>query len=380
MDLQADTIVELIDIAKVNDAQQPSAVKLRRRHPRLRDESILASIRIATGIGNFGLSRNTAVLDISAGGLQFIWTGFVHSSTQFSVQLQRPGGSPFVVEASCVWCKHLRNRFHAVGAQTKAPIPLHDIISPQLWLEICAQNPELQHPVNGRMSVFGEASLTVQSALFQVRDSGLTVQTIDNRGALMDLIERAATDIIVADADPESLDATEFIAACRGRSFIGPIILMSMDRETEYAAQMDPLRRSRFVHLPMTTNAIVAAVRDVVRDHPDCILEAREIYSKSPHTRHRDEALRHFISLAKTMCDEARHAMDAGRLEAVTKVVQSLAASGGSHGYEELSLAAMRYLSSASDPKQQKRLPSLLQGIQTIVERLRAGDPSKATA
>lgn len=380
MNLPADTIVELLDIAKGVDAQQPSAMKLRRRSPRLVDPSINARANISTGIGEYGRDRNVVLVDVSSGGLQFVWFAFVHAGTQFTFHLQRPGGSVIEVEATAVWCKHLRNRFHAVGVQSRLPIPLHEIVSEQVWLEACAKNPELQHPVSGRLAIYGENSLTLQSAQFQVRDSGLTVQTIENRGALMDLIERGEIDMLVVDADPETLDATEFISACRGRSFNGPLILMSMDNEAEYLAKMDPLHRCRFVQLPMSTNAIVAAIRDVMRNHPDCIQEAGEIYSQSPYTPHRDESLKRFISLAKSMCKEADQAMELEKYDSVKKVVQSLAASGGSHGYPDLSVAAMKYLASASDPKQQKRLCSLLQGVESIVDRLRPGDPGKAAA
>ncbi len=380
MNLPADTVAELLAIAQSLDSHQPSSAKLRRRHVRLSDPTINVRAKVPGGIGGNDLERNVALIDISSGGLQIIWLAFVHTGTEFSLQLQRPGGPMIEVEATSVWCKHLRNRFHAVGLQTKSTLQLHEIVSQQVWLEACAKNPELQHPVSGRLAIYGENELMVQSAVFQTQDSGLTTQVVDSRGVLMDLIERGEIDMLVFDADPESLDATEFISACRNRAFSGPLILMSLDTEAEYLAKMDPLHRSRFVQLPMGTNAIVAAIRDVIRTHPDCLLNSGEIYSHSPMTLHRDASLKRFISLAKSMCVEANTAMDVDRPDAVLKVVQSLAASGGSHGYPDLSVAAMKYIAAANDPKQVKRLPSLLQNIESIVDRLRPGQPGKAAA
>ena len=40
----------------------------------------------------------------------------------------------------------------------------------------------------------------------------------------------------------------------------------------------------------------------------------------------------------------------------------------------------MKYIAAANDPKQVKRLPSLLQNIESIVDRLRPGQPGKAAA
>lgn len=380
MMLPPDTLLELQDLARSLGSQQPPSANLRRRHPRLNDDGIVAYARISTGLGDFSPERRVVLVDVSTSGLQLIWYGFVHAGTVFSFTLQRPGGSPVEVEAAVVWCKHVRNRYHAVGLQALTPIPLNEIVSQKIWLDACAKNPELQHPVTGCMVIFGENELTVQSALFQVRDSGVNVQVAQSRGELMDLIERGEVDILVVDADPESLDVTEFISACRSRSFNGPMILLSLDREAEYLASMDPTHRCRFVQLPMPTNAIIAAVRDVLRTNPDCILDAAEIYSQSPKTPNRDEALKRFISLAQSLCKEGRHALEVERYDAAIKVAQSLAASGGSHGYPELSVAAMQFLTAAYDPKQQKRLSSLFKNVEAIVDRLRPGEPGKSAA
>ena len=143
MNLPADTVAELRAIAQSLDSHQPNSAKLRRRHIRLSDPTINVRAKVPGGMGGSDLERNVALIDISSGGLQIIWLAFVHAGTDFSIQLQRQGGPLIEVEATSVWCKHLRNRFHAVGLQTKSTLQLHEIVSQQVWLEACAKNPEL---------------------------------------------------------------------------------------------------------------------------------------------------------------------------------------------------------------------------------------------
>ncbi|MCA9271776.1 MAG: hypothetical protein KDA31_01900 [Phycisphaerales bacterium] len=367
---------ELVKLALNLDEQQPNSVRLRRKHPRLSGSGISMLAQITSLAGSHD-ERTALLVDVSAGGLQFIWPGFIHTDTVFHVKLQRVGGEVIETEIRSIWCRHLKKRFHTVGAMSKNPIPVRELVSPQTWLQACANNPELQYPVTGKLGIFSRNELTAGSAMFQVRDSDIQASVIESRGALIDLLERGQLDMVVLDADPEEIDITELLHTARGHSYVGPIVLLSMDKEAEYLAKLDPLNRCRFVELPMSPNAIIAAIRDIIRDHPDCVADNAEIYSQSPYTLHRDEALKRFISLAKSMCVEANHAMEMGRQDAVIKIAQSFAASGGSHGYPDLSIAALRYLAAAADTKQQKKLPALLHSIESIVNRLRPGNASR---
>lgn len=364
-------------LARALDRVQPDSQKLRRRHPRIQVDAIMASCCLSS-LGEPAKCRDVPIVDISNSGIQIIWPGFLHEGTKLSIRLQRPGAERIDLDVTTKWCRFIRGGEYAVGAQAASPIPIRDLVSQKVWLDICAQNPEMQHPVAGRLTLYTTQTLTAHSVHFQIQDSQLTPNKVSTRGALMDVIERGDADVVVLDGDSESMGTIDLLKMCRQKSFNGPIVLLSLDKETEYLASMDPLSRARFVQLPLGVNAIVAAVRDVVRDHPDCMTDSMPIYSDSPMINGRENALTRYIGLATKLAKEGADAIELGDIESAKKVAESLIASGGSHGYMKLSRVASEFRDAAQDSSNmQKQLKCLFEDISSVIRRLHPGVPDQ---
>lgn len=366
--------IDIVRLARSFELSTLDSVKLRRRHPRLQIDDITASCCIPA-LGDATKCREVTIVDISVGGIQFVWPGFVHEGTKFSIRLKRQGCQIVDLEATNVWCRHLKGRDHAVGVQVSIPIPIRELVDQQVWLDFCAKNPELQHPVSGRITVLTTHELTAHSVLFQTKESQINTNCVSTQGALLDNLERHETDMIVYDVDSQLVEVTEFAELCRSRKFKGPIILLSLDKETEYIASMDPLSRCRFVPLPIGNNAIIAAIRDIVREHPDSLAGTSSIYSTSPMIQGREAFLNHYIHLAKSLATEGCRALEDNKLEAAILAAESLAASGGSHGYDELSKAANEFLEAAVDTSMQHQLTGIYEEVMAVIRRLHPGVP-----
>ncbi|MEO0632379.1 MAG: hypothetical protein AAFY46_16875, partial [Planctomycetota bacterium] len=148
--------------------------------------------------------------------------------------------------------------------------------------------------------------------------------------------------------------------------------LTSMDRETEYLSKMDPLGRCRAILLPMQPSAITNALRDIIREHPECAIDTSPIYSDAPPCHDRENMLETFIAQARQLVKAGTEQLADDNLEQATKVVRALAATGGSHGYRPPSDAAERFLAASKDPGMQRRLPSIMQALGSVVMRLDA--------
>lgn len=322
--------------------------------------------------------KRSAIIDCSAGGLQFIWPGFVHNGTELRVSIERPGSPPISVSGHCSWCRFLTGRFHAVGLVSTSPIPIREMVSQDEWLTACAANPDIDLPLAGHLTVLAENDLTVRSVQFQVRGTDLDVFHAETPGSLLDSLGRGETDALVVDVDTESIDAPTLLMECRQRSFTGPVLFMSMDRETEFLSAMDPLARTRSILLPMRAEAISTALRDVLREHPECVIDPSPIYSDSPAGADRYEMLQSFIDQATLLAEQASEYITNQKHVVALKIVRTLAASGGSHGYRDLSDAAHRFIAAADEPDAENRLPSLMRSIRGVVARLQAGEPSSS--
>ncbi|MGP1272548.1 MAG: hypothetical protein ACTS22_04380 [Phycisphaerales bacterium] len=287
--------------------------------------------------------------------------------------VRRPGQPDIRIDGECVWCRFLSKRYHLVGVRSESPVPVRELVGHQQWLESCARNPDVQAPLAGRLVVCSSNDLSSRSVFFQLRGTKLELSLVTTPGALLDTVETAGTDAVVLDADSDDIDASQLLLQCRERAFTGPLVLISMDPETEYLAGMDPLSRTRCVLLPLRNDAIAAALRDVLREHPECIVDTAPIYSDAPATLpNRGELLKTYIEQVQMLCERAVVRFDADHPDDTIRLIRSLAASGGSHGFTSLSDSANRCLSMLTASPEDRRIPSGLRSLQSVARRLRS--------
>ena len=165
----------------------------------------------------------------------------------------------------------------------------------------------------------------------------------------------------------------QVLIACRKAKFMGPMIVISVDAESEHLLQFDDSGRSRFLRKPVPPDTIPATLRDILRDHPDCIVHTEPIYSTLARNEETEKLLQVFIRECEKYMRTLETYMSQGKNESVNGVLRTLMGWGGAYGYQELSDAAQECLRIANDPALGKRLRSSLTTLQHTVNRLETG-------
>ena len=368
---------DIIELARVFENEQTITVRSQRKSPRFAADGLIARCEILTkGQPQSQPTYLAGVVDISKRGLQIIWPGFLHEGTKLRITIQIPDTGEIVqFDALTKWCRFLRGRHHNVGAMAATRIPVRKLVSQESWHEACLKHPELLDPLEGRVAVFTNNGLILQSVVFQIQDTQLEMRHVETSGSLYDLLDRGNADLVIIDADSDGAEASEIMQTARAKCFNGPIVIMALGTKHKRAIKKDELGRSRFVRLPMKPNSIVQAIRDIIRDHPKCMRDTRPLYSKTPDVRNRDKLLTDFIAMAKDSCEKGRYALDMDDIVATLKVVHSLAATGASLGYPALSEASQEFIAATQDPTQKHKLVSHFRAIVSVVNRLQPGHP-----
>lgn len=321
-------------------------------------------------------AQSAWLVNLSASGGQFVYPGYVHPCSELGFELALPGRRPTSVKGNAIWCRLLGGRHHLIGFHTSDRLPIRDLVSAEDWLAACATDPDLQTPIAGSLVTLTDDAMLATSLTFHLAQTKVTCEQAATRGAVLDKIARGEMQMLAIDADCDGANASDVLAECRGRSFEGPVILISADREAEFLAKMDPLGRCEFVQVPIRDGALASALREIVREHPSCLQSAQPIYSTLPACPDRERWLGDFIESARLTCEQAVRAAEQEDAESIQKTVSSLARHAGSYGYPDLTEAAEAVLSAAED--EPRKVPALLTGLANVIARLEPGDANAA--
>lgn len=369
------SIQQLVQQAEEMCANESVAFARRRSDHRFQMGGVEAPCTVQQPGGTV-TTQSAMLIDLSASGGQLIYPGYVHPCSELTLDLLLPSRRPITIEGRAMWCRLLGGRHHLIGLGANERLPIRDLVSAEEWLDACAKDPDLQTPIGGSMVVLTDDAMLATSITFHLSQTKITSEQADTRGALLDKVARSEMQILAIDADCDGANASEVLAECRGRSFEGPVILLSADHEAEFLAKMDPIGRTEFVQLPIRDGALASAIRQIVREHPECLQSAKPIYSDLPACPDRERWLGDFIESARLTCKQATAAIEQEDVPSVQKTVASLARHAGSYGYPDLAEAADTVLRAVeSEPR---KLPALLTTLAAVIDRLEPGEASAA--
>ncbi len=327
-----------------------------------------------------GGSRNhteVILVEISEHGAHLVYPGYLHAGTEFWLSLSIPG-RPVVKASGCSrWCQFLTGRHHAVGIRFREPLRVRDLVDPAAWMEAYAAHPESEVPVAGTIAIFAEDDLSLDAMDFQLRTTQAERVRAQSRGALLDLLVSGRVTALVLDGDGDESSVIELLTVCRQKFFEGPVLLVSLDQEASFAVDLDPLRRCRFVPKPMRSDSLVGALRDILREHPECVVHSAPIYSESPETADRQAMLDTYILRCRQMLEDLRQQAAHGRRELMLGSLRSIAGSAGSYGFPPLAEQAMRCVQIASSDGPDERVTASVESLDRVIDRLRSTRPGE---
>lgn len=376
MVIKDEQLTEILQLAIAMDCTNKDPAKAKRHSPRFTTDNLRARCEVLM-FNQVVSAHQVNIVNISNRGVQFVWPGFLYNQTRIRFTTNIAGTEiPLQFEAETVWCKLLRGRYHCVGAKSLSKIPVHSLISDDVWNKACEEHPELLDPLEGRIAVLTSNDLIQRTINFQLQDTRFEQRRYSTTGSFFDTLERGNAELAIIDADSENIEPSSVIEYCRSRFFVGPIVILSLEQGHASVVNNDSLRRSRFVRLPMDPRSIVHAIRDIVSEHPKCMRNTKPIYSIAPATKHRESCLSEFIELAKESCEKGRFALELNDLESVIRVMRSMVACGASLGYPELSDVANEFIDAAVDPEQRHKLAALYRSTVSVIHRLHPGWPT----
>lgn len=222
-----DPLLDKLDFAA---AKLPSSSRRNSQRLAYRVESIPVTI---THPGGSVARCLVKARNLSAGGMSFLYGGFLHHGTECRIILKTLDASSVVVDATVRSCRLVQHHIHEVGVQFR------EKLDPTLFCGPTAKVTSSDGAPAGKSRLLqGTVLLTAlhdveERGLSQrLRGTGLTVLTAPSVGAALDLLRRLTFDVLICSDSIRTDPAGDMLKSLRAAGHSGLLVVL-----TESASQ-----------------------------------------------------------------------------------------------------------------------------------------------
>jgi CheY-like chemotaxis protein/HPt (histidine-containing phosphotransfer) domain-containing protein len=323
--------------AHVEDAD-PQAPWIKKRPPRLAYNQDNVVVR-ATHPGGGSITGTVYAHDLSAGGMSFLYQGYLHVGTTLSVTLPRRLTGEETVDGKVARCQHVGGTWHAVGVKFNAPVSVKMFVSPTEWEHLPTGNPIRPESLTGQVLMIDDQELDRLLFAHMLRATRLKVTGVADIDQAVMALRGLVFDVVCVDLTlgVGKARGEDVIEAVRSAGHRGPIAVIS----GEPSNRLDAVRAMNIEHAlakPYDAEqlfALLAGALGVGGTDPADLL-----YSDLADQEGYGELLQKFCDRVQGAMREFRRHVDANQLDEVVLTCQTLRGSAGGFGYPAVAAAA----------------------------------------
>lgn len=355
---------------QVDEQEQNIPAKNRRAHTRHTYRHAPISVRVTQpGGGVFEL--DVAGRELSAGGMSFLYRGFLHAGTGVRVNLHRRTGGQESVDTSVVWCRHIVGPHHLVGVKFRQKV------SPSLFIESAADDPDDGPAVDvtqlrGSLLVVDDQELDRMLLEHHIKGTAMKVTSVGNMESALAAVKHSRFDLVLCDLNLGSANGEELIHQLRKQGYQKPIVAVTADGSEARVRSAQAAGAQSVVLKPYDPKVLLTMLAGLI-EKPDPGDDDQPVYSELSGSPGADALVNHYIEKVRVLTTDLQEATQAGNLEGVRRVAQTLKGNGGGFGFHVLSASAKAVLDSLDASKSIESSLTELRRLESICSRLKPG-------
>lgn len=310
------------------------------------------------------------LIDISDGGLGFIYPGFLHVGTRLLVMLRKSGGGETAVPGRVIWCRFLRKQYHAVGLTWEQPIESREFVASSDWIESMSNSDtDTTTRLSGRLIHLCSNPVEHQLLKMQTSDTDLRVEWARDTGSLLDGVRTAPADVVVVDAEAMGASPADLLRTLRFEQHMGPILITA----SPACPGAEALRIDDDIHLlakPLTQDALMASIRTGLHQNPNPLSGTGPIYSTLETTLEKRRWINEYLVSCRSMTKHLNAVIGTGDVARAAEICQSLAVTGAGYGFPLLSEVASGILESVGGAESLEEHAPKIRGLVFLINRL----------
>lgn len=321
---------------RLDTLEQQSTEQNRRQSPRFVFRPSNLAIRVTQPGGGIKECRVES-RNLSASGMSFLHTSFLHTGTEVTAHLPRYRGGEELVKGKVAWCRHLAGVVHNVGIKFQARIFPKLYVNP-MSLDTHEQNEAVDHTkLEGSILLIDDQVMDRLLFEHQMKFTKIQAVTCPTSQDAIKLMSQRKFDMVLSDLNLADETGEEAFQALRETGYKGVLIALT--------AESSPQR----IHAAQTAGASAIISKPYKLDHLTATLAAflegglsedQLIYSTLARQEGFAPVLQQYVDSVKALSVTVKHAVNEGFFEIVRARTQTLKGSGAGFGFPQLSSAA----------------------------------------
>lgn len=328
--------------------------------------------------GGSATASVVATRNISAGGVSFLYNGFLHKNTKVELVLVRRHGGEDIVPGIVTHCLHINRSIHQMGVRFNNKIYPKLYLDPSEWTDLSDGPPVDPSTIAGVvLHLDGQEidRLLLRHNLAATKIDLVSTSTLEEAATAIKAkqIEVVLMDIMIGD-----MPAPKVIAAIREAGFNGPIAMLT----SETAAAT----------LKAATSAGAAAILGKPYDAQKLLgvlggwlvvgaVQGEAIYSTLPDSLQTRPLIEQYVQRVRVLLRDLRVAINGEDVKSVRAVCQTLRGTGAGFGFASVSAIAKDAVQTLDETFSLSEAMVHLQRLEQTCLRLSASaNPSAAAA
>lgn len=329
--------------------------------------------------------RLVTVRDLSAGGMSFLYPGYLHNGSAVEAELRKRMEGKELVHGRVRNCRHIHGVWHAVG------IEFREAIFPQLFLSQSAGNEiEEQNAakidvsrLKGSILLVDDQAMDRNLFIHLLKGSSLRVTEAASSHEAIAQVTHAMTadpyktgqfDLIVCDLNLGDVTGESAIAQIREKGFRGPMLVMTAETMPDRIAAALAAGGTHVLQKPYGAEKLYSAIGGQLGDK--CLTIDDPIFSPLSTSPQNQPMVEKYVTDVRAMVAEMRKWIKEENLAQVRVICQSLKGTGAGYGFAVLTDVAAATLISLDASYSVVESSAELHRLDAICRRLRSAEPT----
>lgn len=356
-------------LAQLDATDTPSNRSNRRNARRLPYRRTHVSIAIHQP-GAVTIECTVPTRDISAGGLSFVYWGFLYKGTVCRCTLARPDGRVHEFEGEVAWCRHLSGPNHLVGIRFRQAIHADQFLERQD--RAASHEPVDPRKINGRVLVVCGNGTDRQLIELQLCRTSVEYVCVAGGEQAVEVIGKLSFDLVLCEMDTLGNTAAQTLVAMRMAGTQARFVAVTAETDLERLRRMRDAGASLFIHKPFSEEQVTAALLGALYD--GVVMDDNQLVLSSLLAGQGiDDVIVSFVEEARLLVDSLRAAWDAGDVASVRADAVTLRGNGASVGFPQVGAAAAELIAALDrDPRDTRAGAAMLRHLCSLCARLSA--------
>lgn len=202
---------------------------------------------------NLVVTRN-----LSAGGLSFIYPGFLHVGTRIEIRLKRRFASDDLIQGTVQYCQLVDKRFHQVGVKFDKPINPKIYLDPSEWGELDDIALVDREQLCGTVLHLDDQEIERMLVQHYLKGTKVRLISCANIPQAREDVLKNRVDCILCDLVMDGGGGERAIEVFRQEGFVGPIALVTGETNPDRIKKANDAGASALLAKPFSADKLVS--------------------------------------------------------------------------------------------------------------------------